>query len=337
MPLSGARVDFVPYSSTDHSGSATTDTQGRFRLELMEGVYRVMIFGGSGYVVQQIESFEVNGPEETFEFRFSGTRVSGTVSGLGGTPLTGARVEAWQGFFGNYAAAQTIDGAYEFFLPPGPYGFYATPPGSVRGLPTRNLAVEVGVSDSTLDIPLDGDEVQIQVTLRAATPINTSYVAAYAPGVTANNQTGPDGKTTLYLPKGDYRIQASSGSPQVAGGEMMLRKISGPETITFDFDRVRWDMTLRWSSDSTAITQGTVSAFEVSTFGQAGGSPDPAGRLTLFVSSGLNYRLDMYAQPPGGNAPVTRSAYASSLGDSTFDVYFDDSASGLSFGFAPSH
>lgn len=105
----------------------------------------------------------------------------------------------------------------------------------------------------------------------------------------------------------------------------------------FDFDRVRWDMTLRWSSDSTAITQGTVSAFEVSTFGQAGGSPDPAGRLTLFVSSGLNYRLDMYAQPPGGNAPVTRSAYASSLGDSTFDVYFDDSASGLSFGFAPSH
>ena len=324
-PLPGVQVFFLA-SGTSSYDYVLGDSQGVFTANLIEGAYRVIVFpnGLTGYPNHDLGVLDIRKGTPPLEYRYSGALVSGTVTGPGGAGLAGARVSVLGhgGYYLTAAILSSSTGSYSLVLPPADYGFTASPPNG-PGIPRRSFEASVSTADTTIHIDLGGHEIRYAATLNGSTPLSGAEISAEATGlqvgyVTAANETGPDGRTTLFLPESDYRVfvAPSRTGGTVIWGEEILQSVSGPIDIPIDLLRVRWDLTLRWSGNGAPIPFARIIPHELPAGGYGNLTADYLGRAHLWVRPQHSYELTI--RDASNSESWTTSIPAGA--DSTFDL-----------------
>jgi hypothetical protein len=301
---------------------AATDLNGAFRIALAQGPYDVRISPDyeSGLPPVTIPKFEVKGGSR-LDYRYSGTRVAGDVTGPGGASLSDATIYAISTEVG--VSVRAVNGHYSMLLPPGEYDFYSDSGLYESGIPSIEVEANISASDTLIHFALTGHVVTVTATLGAGTPLpNVQIYAESNPiGVRAVAHSRLDGTATLYLPSGGYSFNAYSYESGIVGPETGYWSISGDASIPVDFPGTRWDVTLRRTSDGAALPFASIIADEIGTFRHASTSSDIYGKFRLFVQPNAGYDLQIGSPNFGASTIVVPNV--SSTADSTFDLYVD--------------
>lgn len=303
-----------------------TDANGAFTLQLASGVYEVWIQppypGGVPQV--SIPKFEVKPSGTRLDYRYSGTRITGEITGLGGSPLASASLSASSYQGGNYVSVYSSGGNYSILVPPGSYDIQVSSNGSQNGLPRLELNLNVGTADTLIDFALTGNEVRVAVTLQGSAPLGGSYVSARssAMGVYASAQAGLDGTAVLYLPDGGYDFTATPAYRHIVGPVSGYWPISGAFQTAIDFPGIEWNVTLRRTADLSALPFVPIGIAEIGSNRYANATSDGLGRFQLIVRPDAGYDLAMAVQNSGSWAYFT-VPNLSSTADSTFDLLVD--------------
>lgn len=302
--------------------ATTTDAQGRFRILIPRGPYLVGIRAEDGYPYVEI-SVEVAPGHTSVDYRFSGVRVTGTVSGPDNVTIVSGGVTAYpRGFAGRMVHGDLFSGRYSLLLPPGTYEFVASTIGTV-GLPTVARTVAIA-RDTTLDFDLDGELVSGIVRGPGGTPLERIRVTAHPGldgfGVAIFSQA--DGTYRMYVPQGAYTFTLEPwdySARYIASREAGSVGITGPRTIDFDMSGPVWNGTVRRASDSTVVSGYGVTAVELrgrySWEFWAETTTDAEGEFRLVLAPQRYYTLfveDSVSMPPVGTFAAT---------DTTFDIY----------------
>lgn len=322
-PMSSVGVYFYPtVGPSGFTNYAFTDARGAFKISLLEGDYQVRIASGyySGYPDAVIPKFTVNRSKPRLDYKFSGTKISGDVTGLGGTPLTGARIACDSGSFETSVSTVSTDGHYSLFVPPGAYYFYVDPPDPNGGMPSLRLQAQVASGDTTMNFSLSGDPVTATATLNG-TPVSGVYLEAHstASDIGASARTSLDGTAVLYLPAGNYYYFAYAPTPNIAGPVQGLLSIPGDTSIPIALPGTKWSITLRRASDNAPIPSVYIRATEILNSATASASADPLGRFQLGVRPNVGYALEIDYPYPSQAGPFF-VPYVASTADSTFDL-----------------
>lgn len=296
-----------------------TDTDGAFKTALAEGSYAVGIDppNSTGYPEGRVGKFTVDRSKPRFDYRFSGTKVSGSLTGPGGPLLTRAYIQCSDAPYRTTASAVTTGGHYSLFIPPGLYTFAVQPSDNYSGLPRLYTQAQISSADTTIDWDLSGFTVTATVTLGSNPVAGTGVEAQSTTGaISASGRTGPDGVAVLYLPAGDYYYYSYPPAQNIAGPEQGSISISGDTSIPIAFPATRWNATLRRVSDNSPIQGAGVSALEIGATRGASATTDPFGKFFLMVKPSVGYSVRIY---PNETGPFVLP-YVSSTVDSTFDI-----------------
>ncbi|TMQ64712.1 MAG: carboxypeptidase regulatory-like domain-containing protein [Candidatus Eisenbacteria bacterium] len=318
---------FVAFRSTPISSSQSfytnTDATGAFRITLVQGTYEVRIGPPyeSGLPSVTIPKFDVRAAGTRLDYRYSGTRVIGDVTGPGGALLDDSYVSATSDANQIYVSTRAVRGHYSMLLPQGAYEFYGDPGSYSTGIPNIEVAANISTSDTVVNFALTGHAVTVTTTLGGSTPIPNVQLQAEsgAIGVRATATTRLDGSAVLYLPGGGYSFVAYSSDGSIVGPETGYWSISGDASIAIVFPATRWDVTLRRASDSSPIPFTYINALEIGSNRSALTRSDLFGTFRLFVrpSEGYDLRIGSVYSPEATIPNVSSTA------DSTFDLYVD--------------
>jgi hypothetical protein len=301
---------------------ARTDPAGAFKIEVPEGIYLVNVDPDyeSGLPQVILPPFKVSRQQKYLRYQFTGTKITGTITGPGGVPLQGARVAIASSTIG-YVAARTLSGHYSMVIPPGDYELYVYPAYYASGLPRLEVDATIAATDTVLDFALTGRQVDVTATLGGAEGLAgvNVYAESEAIGVQASAITGVDGTCLLYLPDGTYRYTAFPNTPAIVGPESGTWDITDDASLALAFPGTRWNITLRRSSDNGAVAFAQLGGSEHGSFRGVGGVTDALGRLLLIVRPDVGYDFQVLL-----NSSITPNFFSipnvSSAGDSTFDL-----------------
>lgn len=234
-PLAGATVSAIELGQTSPRGSATTQADGSFTLAyLVPSTYRLRT-SAPGHVTEYLDDVPDIGSAQHVILASGENRtgiavalawasgISGTVTGVTGTPIAGVTVTAGDGPVVR-TATTGADGAYSLDLPAGTFtvGFSlrasdrayldAWYDGAATAAAATPVAVAVGARVTGVDAVLAVDDATVSGTVTDAEggPLAHVYVVAYDPdqGVSASATTGADGTYTIVgLVAGSYRVQ----------------------------------------------------------------------------------------------------------------------------------
>jgi len=324
--LTSGLVEFreLPDSPNRPSPSfyAYLNSNGAFRIALAQGLYEVQIGPGyeSGLPSVTIPNFEVKAAGTRLDYRYSGTRVTGNVTGPGGALLTDAYVSAVSSANLVYVRVTAAGGHYSMLLPPGEYEFYGDPGTHISGLPTIEVVADIGASDTVVNIPLTGHAVTVTATLGGTLLPNVQIFAeSDAIGVRASATSRLDGSAVLYLPSGGYSFSAQPPDGSIVSPETGYWSISGDVSMPIDFPATRWDVTLRRASDGSALPFTTVYASEIGSNRSALTRSDLFGAFRVFVRPNVGYDIRV-GSLYGSGITIPN---VSSAADSTFDLVVD--------------
>jgi len=321
--LTGGLVVFrrLPLSQNQPSPSfyANIDLNGTFHIAVAQGAYEVRIVPNydGGLPGVTIPRFEVLTAGTRLDYRYSGTRVTGDITGPGGALLADSYVAAASPVHDVYLSVRAVGGHYSMLLPPGKYEFYADPGIYNGGIPTIEVEADISTSDTLMNYALTGHAVTVTATLGGTTPMPNVQILAEseAIGVRAYATSRLDGSAVLYLPSGGYSFSANPPDGSIVGPERGYWSISGDASFPIDFPGTRWDVTLRRTSDSSAIPFASIYAIEIGSSNRAASTrSDLFGAFRLFVRPNVGY--DLYSS--GITIPNVSSA-----ADSTFDLFVD--------------
>jgi hypothetical protein len=318
-PVASVRLYFEPRSSGGSVayGSAITGPDGTYSVELGEGTYRVQILPpyDRGYPFVTVESFQVSRDGGRFEYRYTGTLVSGTATGPGGSPMATFGVGADAIGSAGWASVEGRNGSYSLLLAPGSYLFTAAAPyGS--GAPRYHFEATITEQDTVIDLDFSGSEITVHVSLFGS-PVPEVEIGAEGSEVTAYAVTDIDGNARLYLPPGGYTITADTNVRGITGPERRYVEVQGDGTVPFDLSGVRWDATVRRSGDLQPVPQADVYVYEIGGTRWGGAQTDQNGRFTMIVRPGWGH--DIRITPAGSLRAYSVNGVASSA-DSTFDL-----------------
>ncbi|HYR69656.1 MAG TPA: hypothetical protein VER77_07210, partial [Candidatus Dormibacteraeota bacterium] len=130
---------------------------------------------------------------------------------------------------------------------------------------------------------------------------------------------GLDGSAVLYLPSGGYSFSAQPPDGSIIGPESGYWSVSGDASIPIDFPGTRWDVTLRRTSDNSAVPFTSIYAAEIGSNRSASTGSDLFGAFRLFVRPNVGYDLHVGSVYSSG---ITIPNLFSTA-DSTFDLYVD--------------
>lgn len=322
-PLPGVYVSFRSEAvGGPYDDATSTNSDGRYSLRLSEGVYRVYFGPRSpgGYPYVELHGVKVGSSGATIDYRYVGVRVSGTVVGPNGGFFTSSQVAAHRsdGSEDVGAAASTVAGHYSLLIPAGVYDFNASAGGYPDGVPRIAWSDVPVVSDTTIDLALSGFPVTATTMLSGATPMVGASVGATNNSVRAFARTDLGGTATLYLPAGDYAIQATPSRANIVGPLTIVRSITAGDAVDFDFSGPTWGMTLRRASDGTRLTGATVKLADGGD-GYASAQTDAFGACEFLVRPSVGYT--MTARWYEGDRSVSATVpNLSSAADTTFDL-----------------
>jgi len=325
-PIANMFVTFRPAAPTPGIPSYTyalTGTDGRYTLKLMQGAYRMTVDPGygAGYPSASVEGIKIGASDATVDYRYTGVRVSGSVTGLNGGSLSGASVTAYGD--NAYATAQTTAGHYSILVPAGPYEMYADGGGSPAGLPQIGTGRVSVLSDTTIDFALTGFAMTATMSYTGGAPLIGAYLEAFGDEVSANAVTGLDGIATVYLPAGGYTIRAIPYPRNIVGPRSLSLSVQADDNVTFDFSGVRWDMTVRDAADGSPLVGARAVLRQVGGTEAALDDTDALGRSSFLVRPGVGYDLEV--QWVGGTFyHVATVPNLFSAADTTFDISVSD-------------
>lgn len=225
-------------------GSATTDSTGRYELQLPDGSYRLLAYDPKGLFATTFggdaDSFDTSpvvpiGPQPevvNFALRLAG-RVAGSVSIVSDGPVAQATVAAYN-LSGTRRGFVQTDGAgnYSIVLPPGQYkivayddaGFFAP-----RFYPDQygfQLAEPVNVSAGAVS---QGKDVHLEIAAHIGGAVTDADTGANLAGIvvhayeddgvsTAQATTNANGRYAMNVPAGAYRLLAADHNLVYATG-----------------------------------------------------------------------------------------------------------------------
>ena len=323
-PIAGLRVVFETVGLVTPTQTVkTTDADGRFGIKLAEGVYRVRLVPafGTGYPEATLNEMKIGAAGATIDYRYTGVRVSGNITGPNSTTLPDAVVSTF-GLSGGeyyYATGLNAAGSYSMLIPAGVYDFNASSGGYDSGLPHIQSSNVPVASDTTINFSLTGFAVTATMTVGGGAPMMGAFFQAAGPSADAAARTGLDGTATLYLPAGNYTLRAAPYPQNIAGPRTITRSIQGDDAVTFDFSGVRWDVTIRRLANNTALSGAW--AFFRDPVNNEGVSitTDPFGRGSCLVRPGTRY--DLTITWTEGNYSYGEALFSnlSSAADTTLD------------------
>lgn len=325
-PIAGIRVVFQ--SQPNEAGiptqtTKTTDADGRYSMKLAEGVYRVRLDPafGTGYTATIVgETIKIGASGATIDYRYSGVRVSGSITGPNSATLPDAVVSTF-GLIGSeyyYASSLNTAGSYSMLIPAGVYEFYATAGSFDSGLPQINSSNVTVASDTTINFSLTGFAVTATMTVGGGAPMMGAFFQAAGAAGDAAARTGLDGTATLYLPAGTYTLRALPFPQNIAGPRIVTRSIQGDDALTFDFSGPRWDVMVRRAADSAPLGGASVSFRDAGHNEGVSVSTDPFGRASCLVRAGTPYDLTI-TWLKGNTFGEALFSNLSSAADTTFD------------------
>jgi hypothetical protein len=324
QPVEGARLYFERRTQGPHPNyaSATTGADGSYSAELREGAYRVQIQPpyDRGFPYVLVESFEVPHGGGRFDYRYTGTLVSGSATGPGGEPMSTFQVGASAIDFLSWVSTEGRNGTYSLLLNPGRYEFDAHP-GYASGAPRYHFEATITEQDTVIDLDFSGSEITIHVSLFGS-PVPDVQVGAQGSDVTASSDTDIDGNARLYLPPGGYTITAATSAYGITGPERQYVDVQGAGTVPFDLSGVRWNATVRRRGDLQSVSQAEVYVYEIGGARWGGAHTDQNGTFAMIVHPDWGH--DIRVIPPGSSQAYTVTGVASSA-DSTFDLLIDQS------------
>lgn len=305
--------------------TAFTNASGVFQIALAPGAYDVQIQPGyqSGLPDVRGLKLEVKAGGSRFDYRYSGTRVAGDVTGPGGALLADAYITAVSTSEQIYVSVTTVGGHYSMLLPHGEYELYAEAAIYNSGIPSLEFEADIAASDTLIHFALTGNVVTATATLGGSTPLPNVLVEAQsdAIGVRARAVTRLDGTAVLYLPSGGYSFTTYTPDGSIVGPETGYWSISGDASIPIEFPGTRWDVTLRRTADGSALPFASIYAREIGANHYARTSGDLFGKFRLFVRPDLGYDLQIGSSISG--VPTFIIPNLSSTADSTFDIFVD--------------
>ena len=300
----------------------TTDADGRYSMKLAEGVYRVRLEPafGAGYPGVTLNEIKIGASGATIDYRYTGVRVSGSVTGPNATSLPDAIVSTF-GLSGGeyfYASGVNTGGSYSMLIPSGVYEFYASSGGYDSGLPQIHSSNVPVASDTTIDFSLTGFAVTATMLVGGGAPMMGAIFQATGSAADAVTRTGLDGTATLYLPAGSYTLRASPYPQNIAGPRTVTRTIQGDDALTFDFSGPRWDVTIRRASDDTALAGAWAFFRDAGHNEGVSVTTDSFGRASCLMRPGTPYDLTI-VWPQGNTYGEALFSNLSSAADTTFD------------------
>ena len=320
-PMAGVFVSIGWTRQGQTSHYVVADSQGTFEVALVEGPYRVTLYPplGSEYPSRYLGILEIHQGTTPLEYRYVGTRVSGTVTGPGGAAIERAYVVAYTVLDGDFLpvdASTNAAGGYSFVVPPADYRFEVG--AGTSGVVTRSLLATVSATDTTIDFDLGGHEIRYLATLNGSLPLSVAQVEAETAGLRALGMTGPDGRAKLYLPDGTYTVLVRPGVPSgyMGWAEQFQQTVSGSADIPVDLVRTRWDVTVRWSATGSPIPYAYILALNLDAGGSGSVTADNFGRATFLIPPDT-YELRVY--PTSSTSSPWKTTIAAGA-DSAFDL-----------------
>jgi hypothetical protein len=304
------------------NSSTVTDGTGHYRLSLPAGPYMVFLEPERGYPYVLFRKVDIAPGHTELNYHYTGVRITGTMKGPNGLPLTQASVRVYgDGPENTYAASDLVGDQYSLLVPAGTYLVRAGAFGTF-GLPAIRTQLTVA-RDTTIDFVLDGILVTGSVRGQNGVPLERIRVIASASSEEdIYTYTLVDGTYTMYLPAATYLwrlVPWFDSMSYIAGRDYPPVSISAPTTLDFDMSGVEWSGTVRRTSDSTAVSNADVAALELRSdysYNAAQTRSDGVGQFRLIVGRGLYYNLfaEYGARPVG--------TFATSA-DTTFNIYVD--------------
>ena len=318
-PMGETRIYFEPRSAGLASplNPATTASDGTFSLEVREGTYRVYIQPpyNETYPPVSVESFQVPRGGTRFDYRYTGTLVSGVATGPQGDPMSVFHVGANEKNGIGFNSTDGRNGSYSILLQPGTYDFYASP-ASGAGLPRFRFEATITEQDTTIDLDFSGSEITVHVSLFGS-PIPDVIVYAEGTSVSAYSATDIDGNARLYLPPAGYTISVESNVSGMTGPERRYVDVQGDGTVPFDLTGARWDVTVLRSGDHQPVSQAEVYVYEIGGSRYGSSRTDQYGKFAMVVQPNWGHEIRII--PPGSFQAYTVTNVASAA-DSTFDL-----------------
>jgi len=328
-PLGGTRIEFShqydpknPYSY--YSYSTMTNASGAYSVDLLPGGHWVYVSppDESGYPwLSFVKDF--SGRTGTFDYRFAGFKVSGTVTTPGGALLTQGYVYA-QANAGSVSA--TIrGGSFNLILPAGTYDFRVDSYGTV-GIPSVTVHGVAVAADTTVSIALDGNLIRGTVRGPAGKVLGGAWVRASALDAQVSSVTLVDGSYAMYLPPLDYLVTVTPGplDSYIAPLGSSIQSIVGPQTIDFDLSGVEWTGVVRLAASGVPLAGARVSASGGGlSYGYAQCITDGLGRFRLVLRPYGIYDLFVQSQVPSA---TRRLEGLQAVNDSTLDITVNPSA-----------
>jgi len=303
-----------------------TDGDGRFTVRLPAGPYRVYIEPANNYPEATIQRATFEASKTTFDYRFTGVRLTGTLIGPGGLAVPNGLVYVSR--FeppGNYISASSnlVAGRYSLLLPAGTYSLVAGVQDTIGFTPlSRQAAVD---RDTTIDLALEGDLITGIVLGPSGLPSPRIQIVALATSrYGAYTYSRPDGVYRMYLPPDVYQFHLEpwdQSSRYIASRDFPPISVNGPMTRDFDMSGPEWTGIVRRASDSTAVSDAVVRAYEISSSyytNSARTQTDESGSFRLIVAAGRFYRLEVNGGTTGLSGVVGNFATSA---DTTFNIY----------------
>jgi hypothetical protein len=322
MSLAGSDVTFQtrfdPLNPYGVYRSVRTNASGAYSIDLPPGGYWISVSpaSGSGYGdVSVTRNF--SGRAGTFDYQYSGFRVSGTVTVPDGTPMTQGIVDA-QGNAG-FNAAMVRGGAFSFILPAGTYDFRLSA-SSVIGIPEVTLHDIAVSADTVLSLAIGGNLIRGTVRGPSGRPLGDANVRADGIDARAVARTLVDGSYAMYLPPLDYAVSVIPGPADayIASLGPAPRSILGPQTIDFDLSGIEWTGTVRLAGSGSPCAGASVLAagggFSYST---AQCFADAAGHYRFVLRPYEVYDLYARTQTPNGTGRLYGML---AVNDTTIDI-----------------
>jgi len=317
-PMSGAQIYFqdLAGSRSAYSPETVTGPAGAFAIVLPAGRYLVYVQPpyNSGYPIAKIRELDVRSGTGRVDYRYTGFKVTGTVTEPGGGPLGYGYANANGDSSG--AHVSVASGSFSMVLPGGTYFFSLTPPPGL-GIPAVSFFNIHLASDTTLVFSLDGHAVSGTVTGPGGQPLPGARVEASNVHARSDAVAAANGAYVLYVPTGDYMwsVQPGSLNSYITSRQFPQTTVAAPQTKDFDLSGVTWSGVVRRA--------GT-------------GQPVPGARVSVYGNSGYGFEIAgaggefMLVVNPHDVYSISASTYSPSLqgfinemeavNDSSFDI-----------------
>lgn len=320
---SGALLGPSAPRSPSANGSTVTDGNGRYRITLAAGRYRVFLDPTRGYPFVELPTIDIRPGHPEVNYRYTGVRISGTLQGPAGATIQEGRVAVFRlpEGDGDFTAAQSdlLSGRYSILVPPGTYRLLASPSYMGIGFPTLRIEPLVVASDTTLDLTLDGHLVTGTVRGQNGAPLDRISIRADSYTNLVSTFSRSDGTYAMYLPTDVYTMQLRPWDAHfIASREYPPVSVTGPMTLDFDMSGVEWTGTVRWTLDSSAVADAYVGVSEIGKYFGASAHTDASGQFRLIVKPNTYYRL--FVGYSGGAEEIGNVA---TTADSTFNLYVE--------------